>query len=187
MNYKGSDISIIISTCKNKNRAGQKKLYELFFNYGMGIALRYAKDRSEAQAILNDSFFKVFDKIHQYDQSCEFKPWFRKILVNTALDYQRQSKRWDRKLGIIQRAEQNYNQGWEHLNYEDVLKHIQLLPPAYRLVFNLFAIEGLKHQEIADKLDISVGSSKSNYAKARKKLQTSLAKAGLGKNFSYGK
>lgn len=142
----------------------------------------------EAEEILNDAFFKAFSRLDQYDEHYDFKQWFRVILINTSIDYFRKYK----KLAIypsgeLISAEVEQNTGWENLLYEDILKHIQSLPPSYRLVFNLFAIEGYKHHEIAEKLSISVGSSKSNYAKARKLLQSYLKKSKAVSLFKYGK
>jgi RNA polymerase sigma factor (sigma-70 family) len=182
------NISLIILACREGNRAAQKRLYQLFFSYGMSVALRYSSARTEAEEILNESFFKVFSKIDQYDENNEFKKWFRSILINTSIDYHRKYK----KLKTIssekpESLEVDHNTAWEGLLYEDLLKVIQLLSPGYRVVFNLYAIDGYKHQEIAEQLNISVGTSRSNYAKARKLLQGHLEKMKDVKKASNGK
>ncbi len=184
------NISLIIQACRAGNRAAQKRLYQLYFSYGMSIALRYSNAKTEAEEILNESFFKVYSKIDQYDEQFDFKKWFRSILINTSIDYYRKFKKLkiqitDDELAISSSSEQNL--GWENLLFEDVLKEIQLLPPSYRLVFNLYAIDGYKHQDIAEQLNISVGTSRSNYARARKILQNRLEKNYGKKKISNGR
>lgn len=143
----------------------------------MSICLRYSSNRAEAEEILNEGFLKVFTKLDQYEETYGFKKWLRRILINTSIDYYRKYK----KLPVHPTPEAtplevDHNEGWSNLLYEDILKYIQMLPPSYRLVFNLYAIDGFMHHEIAEQLNISVGTSKSNYAKARKLLQGYLRK-----------
>jgi RNA polymerase sigma-70 factor (ECF subfamily) len=173
------NIALIIQACRSGNRAAQKRLYQLYFAYGMSVALRYAGEESEAEDIFNESFFKVFSKLDQYDERYDFKKWFRRVLINTAIDYQRRYKKMRiAKLDPEYFEQINYtsNEGWENLLYEDIIAEIQNLTPGYRIVFNLYAIDGYKHQEIAEQLNISVGSSRSNYARARTILQERLQK-----------
>ena len=169
--HEKHNIEFILTSCRAGNRAGQKKLYELYYSYGMSVCLRYTNSMEEAQEVLNDGFYKVFKKIDQYDSSYPFKKWFRVILIHAAIDHHRKYKKLKQQLDTPD-IELAYNEGLDNLAYEDVLQHVQKLPPAYRMVFNLYAIEGYMHHEIAEKLNISVGTSKSNYSKARKKLQT---------------
>lgn len=169
------NISLIIQACRARNRGAQKRLYQLFFSYGISVALRYSSSRVEAEEILNESFFKVFSKIDQYDDQYEFKKWFRTILVNTSIDYHRKYKKLKTQASDeIMPLDSDDNKGWHNLVYEDILKEIQKLPPGYRLVFNLYAIDGFKHHEIAEQLNISAGSSRSSFARARKILQERL-------------
>lgn len=178
MDNKSQQLSLILTSCREGDTAGQKRLYELFYSYGMSVALRFVTNRAEAQEVLNDAFYKVFSKLHIYDDTLHFKPWFRKIIVHTAIDYQRKFNKvnFDEETNFSKRSQLfSQNEGWTNLNYEEVLKKIQQLPPAYKLVFNLYAIEGYKHREIAEQLGISIGASKSNYARARSKLQEQLS------------
>lgn len=183
------NIVFLIKACKEQNRGAQFKLYELFYSYGISIAKRYAQDESEAKEILQESFIKVFSKLDKYDTSQAFKPWFRVLVVHTAIDFLRRNKRLTAIDDVTEIKTQNFdeNLGWDHLVYEDVIKEVQKLSIAYRTVFNLYAIEGFKHHEIAEKLDISVGTSKSNYAKARKKLQEALKKSKNFKSIEHGR
>ena len=156
----------------------------------MSVALRYSKHRDEAKLILNDSFLKVFSKINQFDTKQSFKLWFRTIIIHTAIDYYRKDKWFDRLVGLDDKnliASNSFNEGWNNLLYEELIEQIQQLSPGYRIVFNLYAIEGYKHHEIAEKLNISIGSSKSNYAKARRKLQQALKKNRPDKFLKHGK
>lgn len=182
------NISILIQACKDGNRAGQVKLYDMFYSYGMSVSIRYAKDREEAKEVLNDSYLKAFAKIDQFDQNQSFYAWFRVIIIHTAIDYHRKNKRFRNmvELDEVHFSGVAENEAWENLLYEDVVKQVQKLPPAYRTVFNLYIIEGYKHHEIAEKLNVSVGTSKSNLSKARRKLQEQLKKKLTHKSIKHG-
>jgi RNA polymerase sigma-70 factor (ECF subfamily) len=178
------NLQLLLDACQKGKRSAQKKVYYLFYGYTYSIGLRYGENRAEAEEIVNESFLKVFTKLDQYDRKYPFKQWLRKIVVNTAIDYHRKYK----KLKLYTSDEPPIlagedNEGWNNLLYEDVLREVQKLSPAYRLVFNLHVIEGLKHHEIAERLNINVGTSKSNYSKARKILQTALKQKPLAKNY----
>ncbi len=177
MNEENLNFRLLYEGCKRKHRASQLRLYEHFYSYGMSICLRYSKNREEAQEVLNDAFLKVFTKIDQYDPDYPFKPWLRQVLIYASIDYYRKYQKLNNEKEIVEERDTpttSQNEGIENLEYEDLLEVLQLVPPSYRLVFNLFAVDGLSHQEIADKLGISVGTSKSNLAKARMKLRNLL-------------
>ena len=171
------NIQLLIEGCRRDNRASQLKLYEHFYSYGLSITLRYSKNREEALEILNDSFLKAFLKIDQYDSDLPFKPWLRRILINSSIDYHRKYSRLNENLAInppTELASASYNFALDNLEFEDLIVVLQKLSPAYRLVFTLYVVEGFKHQEIAEKLNIGIGTSKSNLAKARIKLKSIL-------------
>lgn len=168
----------IIKGCRRRHRKSQKKLYKMFYAYGMSIALRYAESRDEAAEILNDAFMKVFTNIKDYDTERAFKPWLRRILINTAINHYHSTKSY-REIDSVEI--ENETLGREEkvipgITYEEIIEMVQQLSPAYRTVFNLYVIEGFKHREIAEMLDIAVGTSKSNLAKAKKNLQSILEK-----------
>lgn len=149
----------------------------------MNIALRYGRDRHEAEDILQEGFFKAFRGIDRYNEALPFKTWLRRVLINAAIDYLRRHKMRFAEIDVAGPAgELVENQGWEDLKYNEVLRAVHQLSPAYRLVFNLYAIEGYRHREIAEKLSITVGTSKSNYAKARRQLQGLLQQRGGAKS-----
>lgn len=171
------NIQLLIEGCRRGNRASQLKLYEHFYSYGLSITLRYSKNREEALEILNDSFLKAFLKIDQYDSDLPFKPWLRRILINSSIDYHRKYSRLNETLDIKPSSElatASYNFALDNLEFDDLIIVLQKLSPAYRLVFTLYVVEGFKHQEIAEKLNIGIGTSKSNLAKARMKLKSIL-------------
>lgn len=143
----------------------------------MSISLRYSKNREEALEITNDAFLKVFRKIEQYDLEQPFLPWLRKIVIHASIDYYRKHHKLDAPIEVAYLNQTNKttsNEALDNLAFEDLIMVMQRLSPAYRLVFNLYVIDGLMHQEIAEKLNISVGSSKSNLAKARQKIKSML-------------
>lgn len=163
----------LIKGCRKGKENSQLALYRHFYSYGMAICLRYCDSRETALEVLNDGFLKVFQNINQYDEQQPFKPWLRRILINASIDHHR---RYQVKLTMVESTEpaeetSTYNEALDQLEYKDLLKLVQGLSPGYRLVFNLYAIEGLSHKEIAQQLDISEGTSKSNLAKARRKIQ----------------
>ncbi len=177
---KSINVEFLIAGCRKGNRASQIKLYEHFYSYGMAIALPYANSREEALEILNDGFLKVFLKIDQYKKEFPFKPWLRRVLIHSAIDYHRKhnkiSKQKEDKT-ISMPSSYSFNDGLENLKYNDLVNLIHRLPPAYRLVFNMSVMEGMSHREIAQQLGISIGASKSNLARARIKLQELIQEA----------
>ena len=171
----GSDnlnLQLLIEGCRNKNRHSQKKFYEHFYGYGMSVALRFGENREEALEIVNDSFLKVFRRLDQYDTSFPFKAWFRKILINSAIDYFRKFHKHPKYLEMTEIGDLKDSESlYSFSSKDDMLPIVQKLPPAYRMVFNLYVMEEYKHHEIAEILDISVGTSKSNLARAKVKLR----------------
>lgn len=138
----------------------------------MGICLRYSRTREEALEIVNDGFMKIFKKLDKYSPGLSFKGWLRKVMINSAIDYYRRNEKHYHSLDISHgKYETSGETILDKLSEQDIIEAIQRLPPSYRMVFNLYVIEGYKHEEIANQLNISVGTSKSNLAIARNKLQ----------------
>ncbi len=168
---KPSNEVILIERCLKQQASAQKELYELYFNYAMSVALRYCQNRDEAIEVVNDAFMRALNSLSQFDPQQLFKPWFRRIVVNTAIDHYRKNKTY-----FVQDTESHIDEGVEpevftQFSTSDIMHCVQQLPPSYRVVFVLYAVEGYKHHEIADMLKISEGTSKSNLAMARNKLQ----------------
>ncbi|NRB50391.1 MAG: RNA polymerase sigma factor [Saprospiraceae bacterium] len=171
-------LELLLQGCREGRRGSQRKLYELFYGYGMNICLRYGKNETEAQEMLNDGFLRVFTRLHQYDSDYPFKSWLRKVLINSAIDYHRKHKRHQLSIATedIGRLVEERQELTDLQAGEDLMVYVQQLPPAYRMVFNLYVMEGYKHHEIAEQLNISVGSSKSNLSRAKEKLRRLLIK-----------
>ncbi len=167
------NLGLIIAGCQKGNRASQERLYQYYHPYGMSISLRYAKNRLEAREILNESFLKVFTKLDQYDKTQAFQYWLRRIIINTAIDFYRKHQS-DPSFMTIDTALQIADDTPINIEIDpsmNTLPIVQQLPPAYRMIFNLYVMEGYKHQEIAEKLGISINTSKSNLARAKQKLK----------------
>lgn len=141
----------------------------------MGVCLRYSQNREEAKEIVNDGFLKIFASIRDQREGSSFKAWLRRIMINAAIDFFRRNEKFYDQCEISSFAmEASVPDNHSILSEQEILRLVQLLPPAYRMAFNLYAIEGYKHPEIAEKLGITVGTSKSNLAKARNKLKEML-------------
>jgi RNA polymerase sigma factor (sigma-70 family) len=164
----------LVKKCLEKDPLAQKQLFDSFSRKMMGVCLRYTKDAEEAQDVLQIGFVKVFEKLHLFNNEGSLEGWIRKVLVNCALDQIRKNKKFDDNVDLskvdFQMASENENV-LEHLSANDLLKIIQEMPTGFRTVFNLYAIEGYTHQEIADQLNISINTSKSQYSRARVYLQ----------------
>ncbi len=169
----------LLAGCLRNQRRSQELLYKQFYGYAMSICLRYTHTREEALDVLNDGFLKVFTKLDQYNDALSFKAWLRRILINTALDRYRQEVHHyyhDDINHIADHTPATAADAYSQLAYEELLALIGQLSPAYRLVFNLYVIDGYSHEEIAAQLTISVGTSKSNLARARENLRAMLQK-----------
>lgn len=178
------ELTYHIGECALNKRESQKIIYSSFYGYAMAICDRYTNKHDDTIEILNDGFLKVFKEIHRFKPSyadvvSSFKGWLRKIIVYTAIDHFR--KYHKHKLvtqldDVVYQIPSLNEDALEKIAYEEIIRAIQLLSPAYRTVFNLFVIDGLSHDEIAAELGISTGTSKSNLFKARLQLQKILLK-----------
>jgi len=162
----------LIQGCLRRDRSAQKLLYETYASKMYGVCYRYIKDSMEAEDVLITSFTKVFDKIDQFKQEGSFEGWIRRIVVNEALTCLRKK----RSMYLETELEQvdynlNYKNLSDHLEAEDLLAMVNELPTGYRIVFNMYAIDGYSHKEIAEHLGISENTSKSQLSRARTHLQ----------------
>jgi RNA polymerase sigma-70 factor (ECF subfamily) len=144
----------------------------MFYAYGMSICIRYSGNRDEAVEILNEAFMKVFQNLGKFNIGRPFKPWFRRITINTAINFLKKKAPESAEISIghgehLSRGEEILS----GISYDEIVDMIQQLPPSYRTVFNLYVIEGYKHDEIASMLGISTGTSKSNLSKAKQQLR----------------
>ena len=165
----------LIEGCRRNERAAQEALYEKMAGKMLSLCCRYIKGRMEAEDVLVTSFTKVFDRIDQFKGEGSFEGWVRKIVVNESLSYLRKNKNMylETDLEAADREPDLDNLN-NHLEAEDLLKLVSELPAGYRIVFNMYAIDGYAHKEIAAQLGISENTSKSQLSRARSYLQNKL-------------
>lgn len=169
----------LIEACLKGDRQSQSRLYNLYCQKMFVVCLRYSKTREEAEEILQEGFMKVFEFLHQYKFAGSFEGWMRKIMVNCALQKYR-SKGSLRPVIDIESVTAEYGENEDiisKIGTKELLNMVQQLPPSYKMVFNLYVFEGMKHREIADLLGISEGTSKSNLSDARTILQKAVNKS----------
>ncbi len=167
----------LIIACHQGKPKAQEQLYRQFYAYAMSLALHYSRDREQAEEIVQDAYVKCFRSLQKELFKGAFKPWFRRIVVNTAIDrYRAEQKQLKTEeltdfISLSSSGGTAGNHAIDSLSQQDLYKILQVLPPMYRLVLNLHALEGYTHPEIAQKLGVSEGTSKSNLYKARRRLQ----------------
>jgi RNA polymerase sigma factor (sigma-70 family) len=163
----------LIEACIRQDRVAQRKLYEQYAGKLHVVAMRYVKNREDAQDVLQDSFIKIFKYLDSFRFDCPFEAWMRRVVANTALKHLRDrpdlSNHVDAELASdeVEAADLTIS-GFQ---FEQLLEMIQKLPEGCRTIFNLYAIEGYQHNEIAKMLEISEGTSKSQYSRAKSLLQ----------------
>lgn len=173
----------LIQACIAEDKTAQRALYELHSPKMYFLCLRYAKNDAEAQDILQDGFIKVFDKLSSFQFKGSFEGWVRRIMVNTALNYIRKKSHQEEVIGLEDYQDQVVSsKAISKLSEQELLKLIQQLPDGYRMVFNLYVIEGYSQKEIAEKLAISANTSRSQLAKSRKWMQNELVKLKTSKH-----
>lgn len=162
----------LIKKCKLQDRKAQEELYHRYSGKLFLLCLKYSSNRQQAQDVLQDGFLKIFENLDSYQGKGAFEGWMTRIVINTALKKYR-----DRTVYLsieeekLEDTEDDFQVEEDQMELSDLLQFIQNLPERYRHVFNLYVMEGFSHQEIAEMLKISVGTSKSNLARARLKLQ----------------
>lgn len=165
----------LIQKAINNDREAQKQLFEQYSPKMLGVCRQYVKDMHHAEDLMLQGFFKVFKNLHKYKHEGSFEGWIRKIMVNNCITYLRK-----KNLTVLTDEDYQFNgdaiDNLENTSVEDIQKLIDDLPDGYKIVFNLYAIEGYKHAEIAEKLGISISTSKSQLFKARKCLQANYIK-----------
>ncbi|MCB9275478.1 MAG: RNA polymerase sigma factor [Lewinellaceae bacterium] len=169
----------LLEACKNDDRLAQRLLYDRYSPDMFGLCLRYVKNREDAEDVLVEAFFKVFDNIGQYMGLGSFEGWIRRIVVNEALMFLRRRHNFNMTVEISESAPPSSQPRIvDELSAQDILGLLGQLPTGYRTVFNLYVLEGYKHREIADMLGISINTSKSQLILAKKRLQELLEQAG---------
>jgi RNA polymerase sigma factor (sigma-70 family) len=170
-------IDSLLEGCRRGDRKAQESLYKTLASRMMGICLRYAKDTFEAEDVLQMGFVKVFQKVSDFRGEGSFEGWVRRIMVNTAIESYRKNLRNLNIVDIDEVYDQPQNTfDMSGLELKDLLKLVQQLSNGYRLVFNMYVIEGYSHKEIAKQLGITEGASKSQLSRARAILKEKIIK-----------
>ena len=176
----------LVQACKRGDPKAQKALYDRYAGRMFALCRRYLKSREEAEDALLEGFFKVFAHLEQFDGSGNFEGWMRRIMINQALMKIRKQHALKQAVELDYKLKDSAFSIEQELEAEDILSLLDHLPEGYRTVFNLYAIEGYKHREIADLLGISINTSKSQLILARKKLRALLEKRAQSEN-THGK
>jgi RNA polymerase sigma factor (sigma-70 family) len=162
----------LVKDCLKGKPAAQKQLYELYAPQMLGVCYRYTKSREDAEDVLQEGFVRVFKFMDQYKQEGELGAWIRRIMVNTVLNYLKQSKKYQHDL-LFDKAELHVVSNDDpavKLDAKELAQLIRQLPTGYQTIFNLHAVEGYSHVEIAQMLGINEGTSRSQYMRGRQLL-----------------
>lgn len=162
----------LIKACKRQNAKAQRMLYDRYSPIMMGLCRRYVRGELEAEDVMIKGFMKVFTKIEMFQEKGSFEGWMKRIMINESLTYIRQNKAMYLETDIeVAEREPDYDKISTELEAKDLLKLVNELPSGYRTIFNLYAIEGYSHKEIAELLSINENTSKSQLSRARMQLQ----------------
>ncbi|HNP20061.1 MAG TPA: RNA polymerase sigma factor [Fulvivirga sp.] len=167
----------LIEACIKGERKAQRQLFDQYASKMLVVSMRYSKSQQEAEDVLQEAFIKVFEKIKTFRGESHLSFWIKRIVVNTALNHQR-SKLYMFPMVDVENMHNEFQGDFSlsEYHFSELLKIIQELPSGCQIIFNLFAIEGYSHKEIAELLEISVGTSKSQYARARQLLMARIKK-----------
>jgi RNA polymerase sigma factor (sigma-70 family) len=173
-------LSEVIAGCRKNRESDQQAFYERFYGYGLSICLAYADNREDAREMVNDGFVKAFRSLPDLQSEEALRPWLRRILVNTAIDYHRRSLR---RVPVESLPDSNAGEmesNWENetimaqLSADDILAMLQRLPLPYRLVFTLYVLEGFNHAEIATRLGLAESTSRAHLSEANRLMRLAL-------------
>lgn len=178
----------LIAGCQLGNRKAQELLYKFFAAKMLGVCMRYATDKMEAEDMLQNGFIKVFGKISDFKGEGSFEGWVRRIMVHTSIEFYRKHHKMLQlvEMDLAGEGQLVHTVAANSLEAKDLLAMIQTLPPGYRLVFNLYALEGYSHREIGEMLNISEGASKSQLSRARTILKEMVIKTERLKYENFG-
>ena len=174
----------LIESCIKRERKAEYELYKITFSYLMSICIRYTRNSDKAKEVLNMGFLKVLNNLKKYDSTVPFKPWIRKIMINTLINEYKKEKIHSQNIQYVEQYYENdgfseINQAITRIDAQQVYHFIEQLPPATQQVFNLYFIDGYKHREIADMLEITEGTSKWHLNSAKEKLKTMLLESNI--------
>jgi RNA polymerase sigma factor (sigma-70 family) len=175
----------IIEGCANHKRRAQQELYDKYSHLLLGVCLRYACNKAEAEDILQDSFLKIFGNINDFKGEGSFIGWLRKVVVNTAITHYHKNLKYRYHIDIdeyvsVETGVLSFEE--DFFTSDELFKVLNELPTGYRIVFNLYAVDGFKHKEIAHMLKIDTNTSKSQYSRAKNAIREKLEKLGRLRN-----
>lgn len=162
----------LIEGCRQNDRKAQKMLYDLHSPIMFGVCMRYVKNREDAEDVMIAGFFKAMTNIHQFKGAGSFQGWIRRIMVNESLMFLRKQHNFKMTVEVNNIEIKSQVSVEDELSAQDILNLLDKLPTGYRTVFNLYVLEGYKHREIAELLDISINTSKSQLILAKQRLQS---------------
>jgi RNA polymerase sigma-70 factor (ECF subfamily) len=172
LNFDTNDLDSILRACAADDKLAQYELVFQFLGYARSVCRLYSANEMEVEEMVNDGFLKIFNNIHKYDFSKPFKVWLRAILINTSIDHYRKARKTDHIFPLESYHQPEVESGIiDQMAAGELMDIIQKLPKSYRMVFNLYVVEGYNHREISELLGIQEGTSKSNLRDARIKLQ----------------
>lgn len=174
----------LIKHCLKDDRKAQRQLFDLCFPVLMSVCMRYTKNEQDARSFVNSGILRILNKLDKYHPDKPFEAWIRRIMINIIIDDYRKNKKyykseWQPENGQLSSSQQQItlNEGEARLIEEDIYRYIRQLPGKTAAVFNLYVIDGYRHSEIAEQLDISIGTSKWHLSDARKRLKKMITKS----------
>ncbi len=172
LDNKGVSEIFLIRKCKQGELKYQELLYKFFYSYAMGIGLRYSGSRDDSMEVVNDAFIKFFNTIATYDEERPLKPWLRRIIINATIDKRRKDHHHTDALDLEEANHLSLQPGAiDKMAADELLSLIGELPELHRLIFNLYEIDGYKHEEIGKMLNIPPSSSRVHLSRAKLQLR----------------
>ncbi|GAB3711236.1 sigma-70 family RNA polymerase sigma factor [Spirosoma flavus] len=176
--FAENDLISVIRACRVNDPRAQRTLFKQFFGYAKSICLRYTSNIEEAEDVLNEGFLKAFQHLDSYDETLPFKAWLRTILVNTAISHYRKNQRFEQHSSLENGEQVAFDDDVvDRIAAEEILALVQQLSPTYRTVFMMHVVDGYSLHEIAGILSHNEATVRSNYARARQKLQLLIKQA----------
>lgn len=172
------ELNDILKRCQKNERKAQKQLYDHYSPLFMGMARRYVKKTHDAEDVVINAWCKIFEKLHQYSGNGSFEGWMKRIVINEALMFLRKNNTFDMSIESSHLQLSYEDTILDSLYVQDLIGTLDQLAVGYRTIFNLYVVEGYKHREIAEKLNISINTSKSQLIYAKKRLRSLLKKKG---------
>lgn len=173
------ELEELIGCCSRNERGAQEKLYHLFYPKMMGMVRRYFPDKNNSDEILNSGFAKALIKIDSYKFKGSFEGWLRRIIFHEISNYAKEHVKYSKQVVLEERDELIHKDHASEMYYNDLIKLVDELPEATRVVFNMFVIDGLSHKEIAKVMNITEGTTKWHVSVARKELREKIEKLNL--------